>query len=127
MKPFELDTAVAALARDGSSYVVAPAPGPPLRIEGFTVGAPVLTANPPHRGEMHPDGDELLYLISGRIEVIIEDGGTPTTVGAEQVQTLTPGRAIIVPRGSWHRINVCEPSHLIHITPGPGDGHRPLE
>ena len=127
MSSFDLGNAVAALARDGSSYVVASAPGPPLRIDGFTVGAPVLSANPPHRGEMHPDGDELLYLISGRIEVIIEDGGTETTVGTEHVQTLIPGQAFIVPRGAWHRVNVCEPSRLLHITPGPGDGHRPLE
>jgi mannose-6-phosphate isomerase-like protein (cupin superfamily) len=126
MEPFDLDTAVAALHRDGSSQVVAPAPGPPLRIDGFTVGAPVLTANPPHRGEMHPDGDELLYLIAGRIEVIIENGGTQTTVGAEAAHTLSPGQAIIVPRGAWHRVNVREPSHLVHITPGPRDGHRPL-
>ena len=126
MKVFNLDRSVAALARDGSSYVVEPAPGPPLRIDGFTVGAPKMTTNPPHRGEMHPDGDELLYLVSGRVEVIIEEGGTETTVGVENVATLTAGQAILVPRGAWHRVNVCEPSHLVHITPGPGDGHRPL-
>src|SRR5262245_19327239 len=79
MQPFNLDDAVAALARDGSSRVMAPAPPAPVRIDGFTVGAPVLTSNPPHRGEMHPDGDELLYLISGRVEVLIEEGGTATT------------------------------------------------
>src|SRR5262245_5673346 len=126
MQPFNLDDGVAALARDGSSRVVAPAPPSPMRIDGFTVGAPLLTSNPPHRGEMHPDGDELLYLISGRIEVIIEEGGTAETVGREQVATLGPGQAIIVPRGAWHRVDVTEPSHLVHITPGPGDGHRPL-
>jgi mannose-6-phosphate isomerase-like protein (cupin superfamily) len=126
VQAFDLDQAVAALARDGSSYVFDPAPGPPLRIDGFTVGAPLLTSNPPHRGEMHPDGDELLYLISGRVEVIIEDGGTAETVGREEVATLVPGQAIVVPRGAWHRVNVTEPSRLVHITPGPGDGHRPL-
>ena len=126
MQPFNLDTAVAALARDGSSYVVEPAPGKPMRIDGFTVGAPMLSSNPPHRGEMHPDGDELLYLISGRIEVFIEDGGTAETVGREHMTTLVAGQAIVVPRGAWHRVNVTEPSQLVHITPGPGDGHRPL-
>ena len=95
MKAFNLDRSVAALARDGSSYVVEPAPGPPLRIDGFTVGAPKMTTNPPHRGEMHPDGDELLYLVSGRVEVIIEEGGTETTVGVENVATLTAGQAIL--------------------------------
>jgi len=123
---FNLETSVAGLGRDGSSFVVAPAPGPPLRIDGYTVGAPMMTANPPHRGEMHPDGDELLYLISGRIDVIVEEGGTETTVGAEHSETLLPGQAFLVPRGAWHRVNVREPSQLVHITPGPGDGHRPL-
>jgi hypothetical protein len=29
--------------------------------------------DPPHRGEMHPDGDELLYLVSGSVEIVLED------------------------------------------------------
>ena len=99
---------------------------PPQRIDGFTIGAPRITGDAPHDGEMHPDGDELLYLVSGRIDVILEDGGTQATVGTEHVQTLRAGEAIIVPRGVWHRVDVREPSRLVHITPGPGDGHRPL-
>ena len=39
---------------------------PPHRIDGFTVGAPMLTGDAPHGGEMHPDGDELVYMVSGR-------------------------------------------------------------
>jgi mannose-6-phosphate isomerase-like protein (cupin superfamily) len=125
--PFELDSAVAALRRDGSSTVVDPKPGAgPVRIDGFSVGAPLMTSNPPHRGEMHPDGDELLYLVSGRIDVILEDGGDEVTVGAERVEPLHPGQATIVPKGVWHRVEVREPSRLVHITPGPADGHRPL-
>jgi mannose-6-phosphate isomerase-like protein (cupin superfamily) len=124
--PFDLAGAVAALARDGSSTVIETTPGPPVRIDGFSVGAPLLTSNPPHRGEMHPDGDELLYLVSGRIDVILEEGGTQATVGTEHIQSLRAGEALIVPRGVWHRVDVREPSRLVHITPGPGDGHRPL-
>jgi mannose-6-phosphate isomerase-like protein (cupin superfamily) len=123
---FELHAAVAALLRDGSSEVVQPQPGGPVRVDGFTVGAPLMTGNAPHRGEMHPDGDELLYLVSGRIDVITEDGGDEATVGAECVEPLLPGQAIIVPRGVWHRVDVREPSRLVHITPGPGGKHRPL-
>jgi len=96
-----------------------------VRVDGFTVGAPLLTSDPPHRGEMHPDGDELLYLASGSIDVILEDGGDEQTVGSERVETLHPGEAILVPKGVWHRVHVREPSRLVHITPGPGDGHRP--
>jgi hypothetical protein len=31
----------------------------PQRIDGFTVGAPRITGDAPHDGEVHPDGDEL--------------------------------------------------------------------
>ena len=75
---------------------------------------------------MHPDGDELLYLVSGRIDVILEDGGDVETVGVQRVEALQAGDAILVPRGVWHRVDVREPSHLVHVTPGPGGGHRPL-
>jgi mannose-6-phosphate isomerase-like protein (cupin superfamily) len=124
---FELRRSVAALYRDGSSEVLESPPGrPPVRVDGFSVGAAHMSRNPPHRGELHPDGDELLYLVSGRVEVILEDGGTPDTVGAERVVEVGPGEAFIVPQGVWHRVNVLEPSHLVNVTPGPGDGHRPL-
>jgi quercetin dioxygenase-like cupin family protein len=75
---------------------------------------------------MHPDGDELLYLISGRIDVILEDGGDVENIGVQRVEALQPGDAIVVPRGVWHRVDVRESSHLVHVTPGPGGGHRPL-
>jgi hypothetical protein len=32
-----------------------------------------------------------------------------------------------VPRGIWHRLESVEPSYLVHVTPGPHGGHRPLE
>ncbi len=85
-----------------------------------------MTENAPHRGELHPDGDELLYLISGRVDVILEVGGGEATAGEEHIEALHPGEAIVVPRGVWHRVDIREPSHLVHITPGPGSGHRSL-
>jgi mannose-6-phosphate isomerase-like protein (cupin superfamily) len=123
---FELSGRVAALLRDGSSEVVGSSGGKPVRVDGHVVGAARMSQNPPHRGEMHPDGDELLYLVSGRLDVIIEDDGTKDRVGTERVHTLLPGQALLVPKGAWHRVDVREPSHLVHVTPGPGDGHRPL-
>src|SRR5207253_8069954 len=45
---------------------------PPKRIDGFTIGAPHIAGDPPHDGEMHPDGDELLYLVSGAVTVTLE-------------------------------------------------------
>jgi mannose-6-phosphate isomerase-like protein (cupin superfamily) len=108
------------LLRDGSSQLIANEGGPPKRVDGFVVGAPVLTREPPHDGEMHPDGDELLYLISGHLDVLLEEDG-----GWRSVE-LKPGGALVVPRGVWHKVRLREPSQLIHVTPGPGGEHRPL-
>ena len=52
-----------------------------------------MTGNPPHRGEMHPDGDELLFVISGRIDVILEDGGDRAHTSASSAsRRCTPAR-----------------------------------
>ena len=93
--------------------------GPP-RIAGYPVGAPWIITEPPHVGEMHPDADELLYLVSGhvRVRLELEDGERDTELG--------PDQALIVPRGVWHRILIDEPGRLVHVTPGPGGQHRPL-
>jgi mannose-6-phosphate isomerase-like protein (cupin superfamily) len=76
--------------------------------------------NPPHAGEVHPDGDEILYLISGGVDVILEEADGDRTVSVK------PGQAVVVPQGVWHRVELREPSHLLFITPGPGGAHRPL-
>jgi mannose-6-phosphate isomerase-like protein (cupin superfamily) len=94
--------------------------GPPQRIDGFTVGAPEITGDAPHDGEMHPDGDELLYMLSGAVTVTLElaEGDCLVDLGA--------GDAVVVPKGVWHQITMREPGQLIHITPGPNGDARPL-
>lgn len=92
----------------------------PKRIDGFTIGAPMLTGDAPHAGEMHPDGDELLYLVSGAVSVRLELPAGDLTV------ELAAGEAIVVPKGVWHRISLREPGTLIHLTPGPHGESRPL-
>jgi mannose-6-phosphate isomerase-like protein (cupin superfamily) len=105
---------------DGRARLVEQEPGrPPKRIDGLTVGAPMLTDDAPHAGEIHPDGDELLYLVSGAITVRLELPEGDRTV------ELTAGQALVVPRGTWHRITLREPGTLVHITPGPNGDHRP--
>ena len=93
--------------------------GPPQRIDGMTVGIVTMTENAPHAGEMHPDGDEILYVISGRVSVTCD-----SDPGAELI--LGPGQACIVPKGEWHNVSILEKTQLIHITPGPNGDHRPL-
>lgn len=105
---------------DGRARLVDQVAGrPPQRIDGFTIGAPQIAGDPPHDGEMHPDGDELLYLVSGAITVTLELSGGNTRVD------LGAGDAIVVPRGVWHQITTLEPAQLIHVTPGPHGDARP--
>jgi mannose-6-phosphate isomerase-like protein (cupin superfamily) len=121
-EPFSLSEETVGLERatGRARLMVWDGPGPPPRIDGYTVGAPLLVSEPPHAGEMHPDADELLYLVSGRVRVSLElDDG-------EKEVHLGPDQALIVPRGIWHRIFIDEPGQLIHVTPGPGFEHRPL-
>jgi quercetin dioxygenase-like cupin family protein len=119
--PFDPSKQVVGLARStGEACFVTQTNGPPRRIEGYTVGAPMITQDAPHAGEMHPDGDELLYVVSGRFHISLElDGGNRDL-------ELRAGEALVVPRGVWHLITLQEPGQLVHITPGPGGDHRPL-
>jgi mannose-6-phosphate isomerase-like protein (cupin superfamily) len=76
-------------------------------------------ADSPH-WEMHPAGDELLYLLSGATAVVLAGGA-----GAERTVELRAGEAYVVPRGTWHRLAVRKPGVLLFITPGAGTEHRP--
>ena len=68
--------------------------------------------------EMHPEGDELVVLISGSLDLILEEGT------GERVITLRPGSSCVVPRGVWHRSIAHEASRVLHITAGKGTQHR---
>jgi mannose-6-phosphate isomerase-like protein (cupin superfamily) len=117
---------VAQITRGGVGAIVACPPGPPQRIDGYSIGViPNLEGPSPHQGELHPDGDELLYLVSGAIEVILDDGDEEA-IGTETSIVLRGGDAFIVPRGVWHQINVIEPAYFVHVTPGPNGGARHL-
>jgi|SRR5262249_9502658 len=105
--------------RDLSVSTRARKPGLPERIDGVTIGIVSMVHDAPHGGEVHPDGDEILYVVSGRLRVT---GESEPSAAIE----LGPGQACIVPRGEWHRVSVLEPTQLIHVTPGPRGDHRPL-
>jgi mannose-6-phosphate isomerase-like protein (cupin superfamily) len=116
----DLSHSLLGLYRDGQTRLVAWESGPPPRIDGYTIGTPVMARPAPHNGEMHPDGDEVLFLISGRLEVVLEEDETHVVV------EMSAGQTLIVPKGVWHRVLPREPSQLLHITPGPGGEWRSL-
>ncbi|MBV8162063.1 MAG: cupin domain-containing protein [Acidimicrobiia bacterium] len=101
------------------------APGPPQRVDGYTIGAiPNIEGPGPHGGEVHPDGDEFLYVVRGTMELILDDGDEHAP-GVETRVLLRAGDAYVVPRAVWHRLEAVEPSYLVHVTPGPRGGCRP--
>ena len=94
----------------------------PVALDGRKVGH-VQTDRPGERDEweLHPDQDELLYLISGATDVLLRDD--PDDASTERIITLHSGEACIVPRGAWHRQVVHERSRLLFLTPD--SVHRP--
>ena len=106
------------IARDLSVSTRAQKPGPPERIDGMTVGIVTMENDSPHGGEVHPDGDEILYVISGKLRVI----GDSSTAGPLE---MAAGDACIVKKGEWHKVEVLEKTQVVHITPGPNGNHRP--
>lgn len=91
--------------------------GPPQRIDGFTFGvATIAPGESPHNGEMHPDGDEILYVVSGALRLTCDSSDEPIDLPA--------GEACIVRKGEWHMLDCLEETTLIHITPGPNGEAR---
>jgi quercetin dioxygenase-like cupin family protein len=71
--------------------------------------------------ERHPAGEEILTLLSGEMELILE------MEGSERRAVLRAGETFIVPRGIWHRALVKEAGRLLFVTPGAGTEHRRVE
>jgi mannose-6-phosphate isomerase-like protein (cupin superfamily) len=69
--------------------------------------------------EVHPEGDEVVVLLSGAVDLVLDEPG------GERVVELRDRAAAIVPRGVWHTANVHAPSEALHITRGEGTTHRP--
>lgn len=92
---------------------------PPAPFSGLTFGVATMTENSPHGGERHADGDEVLYLISGRVSVVLLDSD-------EEDIDMRPGDGLVVPKSTWHRVDILEPSQVVYLTPGPNNQFRPL-
>lgn len=116
---FDPGTHTVALQRDFAATVMPARPDPPVAVDGYTFGVATMSENSPHDGEMHPDGDEVLYLIAGSVRLTLETEPV-------QVLELQPGDGAVVPQGIWHRVDILVPSQIVYLTPGPGGEYRPL-
>lgn len=113
------------LAEDGVSQLLAadtfwhlPAAGMARYGQGWLISEFTFTQDWPN-WEMHPHGDEFVYLLSGAVELHLERAGKVDTV------TLDGSGALLVPRGVWHTANVLRPSRMLHVTRGAGTQSRP--
>ena len=70
--------------------------------------------------EMHPEADELLVVVSGAIDVVLQE------TAAERTISLEAGQAAIVPRGAWHRLVMRKAGKLLFINSRTGMQSRPV-
>jgi mannose-6-phosphate isomerase-like protein (cupin superfamily) len=83
---------------------------------GSTIGVARLerSASPDH-WEVHDDGDELLFVISGTIGVEVSDAD-----GKSDWQTIGAGQCMVITRGAAHAVNVLEDAAVLFMTPCEG-------
>ena len=62
--------------------------------------------------ERHPNGDEIVQIIEGSVELTILDDGADTV-------HLSQGMLAVVPSGKWHRLHAVDGVTLLTVTPLP--------
>jgi mannose-6-phosphate isomerase-like protein (cupin superfamily) len=95
-------------------------PGAALVAEGsgWLVGVYSITEDA-RAWEMHPSGDEVLAMLTGEMDLVLEQADGQVTI------TLQAGQACLVPRGTWHRQVVGRRGEYLGATYGKGTQHRP--
>lgn len=72
--------------------------------------------------EIHPNGDEIVFLVSGTAEFYLESPeGEVSSLVLNQ-----PGHYVFVPQGHWHTAKISQPTSMVFFTPGEGTENRPL-
>ena len=70
--------------------------------------------------EIHPKGDEIVVLVSGKAEFVLEKQ-------AGRIVLDKPGDFVIVPRGTWHTAKIAARTVLLFVTPGEGTENKAIE
>jgi mannose-6-phosphate isomerase-like protein (cupin superfamily) len=65
--------------------------------------------------EMHPAGDEFVYLLEGDTDFVLKEGALERTVRVSE-----PGSYVVVPKGAWHTARPHVMTTLLFVTPGAG-------
>jgi mannose-6-phosphate isomerase-like protein (cupin superfamily) len=69
--------------------------------------------------EMHPNGDEIVCLLSGSVTFLLQEA-----TGFQALDLDTSGEYVLVPKGIWHAAKTRGPCRMLFITPGEGTQHR---
>lgn len=69
--------------------------------------------------EVHPKGDEFVYLLSGDVDFTLR-----TAEGETSVRVNEPGSYVVVPRGTWHTASPRARTAMLFVTPGEGTENR---
>ena len=72
--------------------------------------------------ERHPAGEELVMLLSGAAELVLEDEG-----GRRVLALRSPGEYVLVPKNVWHTARTTVATTMLFLTPGLGTEHRPVD
>ena len=72
--------------------------------------------------EIHPTGDEVVCLLSGSFDLVLDAPSGTRTVNLERAGTF-----MIVPRSTWHTAKVHAPSSALFLTPGRGTVTKPKD
>ncbi len=70
--------------------------------------------------ECHPNGDEIVLLLSGRATMVLE-----TANGEIAVELAATGDYVRIPRNTWHTSRTTVPTKMLFITAGEGTKVRP--
>jgi len=69
--------------------------------------------------EMHPKGDEIIFLLSGSATFHLETNGETRSIELKE-----SGTCLVVPKGTWHTAEAKVACRMLFITPGEGTTHR---
>jgi quercetin dioxygenase-like cupin family protein len=70
--------------------------------------------------EMHPNGDEVVLLLEGRVTFVLERDGSEARLDLAEA-----GAYVLVQRGTWHTAKTSTHCRMLFITAGEGTQHRP--
>ncbi len=124
-EPFDPKTTYVDLAPSGASAIpVGESFWPDLISGRLKLAGRLVSAYEMHdfpHWERHPAGEELIVMLSGAMDIILEEPAGERTV------SLAAGQAFLVPKNVWHRGVVTAPGDALFVTEGEGTEHKPIE